>query len=83
MFENENTDVLEVVTPEKFSLEVERRALQSGETLLKTCSDYAEELGMEAEAAASLIAQALKEKIEAEASKLNLLKFKNTTTQLF
>lgn len=75
-----------IMTPEGFSIEVERRVREDGEegSYIEQTTIYLEELGLDADSdGIKLISQSLKDKIQREAEDKNLLKVKNTTTRLF
>lgn len=76
--------MVNVMTAEKFSLEVERRYVElRGElTLLDIASSYLEELGIDPEDGKPLISKSLLDKLYDEALLLNLLKEKSNTIKL-
>jgi hypothetical protein len=72
------------LTPEEFSLEIERRAWtdKDEDSYIYHTARYAEELEIEPEDVKRLISQSLLDKITHEASKHKLLKERNTTSSL-
>lgn len=74
-----------VMTPEKFSLEVERRVREEGEagSYIAATSEYFEELDVDAEDGLKLISPTLLDKIKNEALDKNLLKEKRSTSSIF
>jgi hypothetical protein len=74
-----------VMTPEKFSLEVERRFHETNKefTYLEIAAELMEEIGVDPEDGKPLVTETLRDKIYAESLNRNLLKEKNTTINLF
>tara|TARA_R100001510_G_C7561608_1_gene141438 strand:+ start:433 stop:669 length:237 start_codon:yes stop_codon:yes gene_type:complete len=66
------------LTPKKFSLEIERIASNENLNHLDSVLHYCEKNNMEVETAKKLITRALKQKIEADASALKLIKTKES-----
>lgn len=87
---NDNLDVSQtleqngVMTAEKFSVEVETRVKEDGEngSYISATAQYFDELDIDAVDGLKLISKSLMDKIEHEASTLNLLKAKNTTSKI-
>ena len=74
---------LELITPEKFSIEVER-AVHDGlsESFIACIVEKAEEYDLDIESIKPYLTPSLVEKLKHEATSLNLLKERNTTTSL-
>ena len=69
-----NLEELVVMTPKKFALQIEKIVSQDdGVTYMDAILDYCEKNQMEPDAIKPLISKPLKEKIEADARKLNFL----------
>ena len=69
-----NLEELVVMTPKKFALQIEKIVSQGNEvSYMDAILDYCEKNSMEPDAVAPLISKPLKEKIEADARKLNFL----------
>lgn len=66
------------LTPKKFSLEIEKMASDKKINHLDSILLYCDKNSMEVETVKKLITKALKQKIEADASTLKLLKTKET-----
>ena len=78
-------DTPNVMTAERFSLEVERRRQELNDpdiTYLEIAAEYLEELGIGAENGRDLIAPPLFDKIRSESMARNLLKDKSTAEAL-
>mgnify|MGYP001270968020 FL=1 len=75
MTKKNNLEELAVMTPKKFALKIEKMVnLGLGQTTyMDAILDYCEKNQMEPDAVAPLISKPLKEKIEADARKLNFL----------
>lgn len=73
-----------VISPEKFSVEVEQRFVDEGPSAsyIEITAMYLEELGIDADEGKHLISKALLDKIQTEALRRNMLKDKNTTVSL-
>ena len=71
-----NLEELTVMTPKKFAVIIEGIVAKGGITYMDAILDYCEKNQMEPDAIAPLISKPLKEKIEAEASGLNLIRVK-------
>jgi hypothetical protein len=72
------------ITPEEFSLEVERRAWtdKDEDSYIYHAAKFGEELELEPDQVRRLISQSLLDKIRHEASKNKQLKERNTTSSL-
>lgn len=77
-------EMANVLTAEKFSLEIERRRYESDDMLsyLELTTEYLEELGIDPDDGKPLISKTLLEKIYSEALDNNLLKEKSSTFKL-
>ena len=64
---------LQVMSSKKFSYEIEEFVKKTGVSYLDAVLEYCQENKIEPETVASLISKPLKEKIEADAMKLNLI----------
>ncbi len=64
-------------TPSEFSQHIERRAYHTNSTCMDILVDYCLSNDIEIESVNKLLSTSLKEKLEAEAQELNLLKVKS------
>ena len=64
---------LQIMSSKKFSYEIEEYVKKTGVSYLDAVMEYCTENKIEPETVASLISKPLKEKIEVDAMKLNLL----------
>ena len=64
---------LKIMSSKKFSYEIEEYVKKTGVSYLDAIMEYCTENKMEPETVATLISKPLKEKIEADAMKLNLI----------
>lgn len=65
-------------TAEDFSIFIEKTANESGENYLDVILDFCETQGIDADSIVKSITPALRQKIEAQCERLNLLKTKST-----
>jgi len=63
-------------TPSEFSQHIERRAVHTNSTCMDTLLEYCVKNDIEIESVNKLLSSSLKDKLEAEAQDLNLLKVK-------
>jgi hypothetical protein len=68
-----NLEELAVMTPKKFAMKIEDAVKNGAGTYMDAILDYCSEHQMEPDAIAPLISKPLKEKLEADARKLNFL----------
>ena len=72
---------LKILTKQEFALEIETRVRKQGMDYLEAIVDYCDSHGIEVDDVSKLVVGSLKEKLEAEAQRVNLLP--KSTASLF
>ena len=81
MSEPENTSPVKILTKQEFALEIEKRVKRYDMGYLEAIVHYCDGKGIEVDEVAKLVTGSLKEKLEAESQRVNLLP--KSTASLF